>query len=692
MGTTKGATSDEKGHFIIDGINKGEYTLAVSAIGYEDRKIALTVPSSGGDKGVTISLCEKSVDLEQVVVTGTRTERQLKNVPVQTQLISSKAIEKMQVSNLKDMLEYELQGVEFNSNGGFSNINMLGYGGKYVLFLVDGERMAGETFDNIDYNRIDMDNVQQVEIVKGANSSLYGSNAVGGVINIISRKPEKPFEAAISTRVGSNYENNLRATIGSRLKWGYANVTASYKAMDPYLLKDREPLTQWFEDGTKIELPLSQTYIAGFSDYSITPAAGVNITEKLNLEVKGGYYFKERNPGGLDGSKVTDRYYNYSGGIKAGYSISNHSQLFFSANNDRYDKFKFYKLLDEKEKNYENYQNRLSASYNHSWEKGHSLVAGVEYLSDNLTTFMFVSNGINAKRTADTYSAYAQQELVLSKKVTLVGGLRFDYHSQFREHITPRLSAMYKPLSRVTLRGGYSGGFRSPTLKELHTDWFHPDGGGFQIIGNKNMKAERSNNFNVSAEISLGKTVITGMSQYSLIRDMVNTVWINSDTVIYANTGNVRMLSNELTIASRITPQLTVKGGYSYVRDNQGKRSLVRPHSATARVEYTAPLFRKHNPSFSLSGKYFGKMDIYSTGNIDDNNNDSGIGKEDSDIYRIEYEEYAMFRFSFSQTLPYNFAINAGINNLFGYKAKFSSFYSSISPGRTFYVGLKWNL
>ena len=78
------------------------------------------------------------------------------------------------------------------------NINMMGFGGKYVLFLMDGERMAGETFDNIDYDRIDLDNIERIEIIKGASSSLYGSNALGGVINIITKNAQKPLELSAS--------------------------------------------------------------------------------------------------------------------------------------------------------------------------------------------------------------------------------------------------------------------------------------------------------------------------------------------------------------------------------------------------------------------------------------------------------------------------------------------------------------
>ncbi len=692
LGTTKGAISDESGKFVIEGVPEGDYTFAVSSIGYEDKRIPVSIPARRDNPVITISLCEQAIDLDQVVVTATRTERLLKNVPIQTQMISAKAIERMQVTNFRDLLEYELPGVEFTNNGGYANINMLGFGGKYVLFLVDGERMAGETFDNIDYNRVDMDNVQQIEIVKGAASSLYGFNAVGGVINIITQKPQKAFETGANIRLGSNNEQNYRYSVGSRRKWGYANLSASFKSMDPYLLKDRKPQIRWFANGDKEEYPLRETYIAGYKDYSIDPRLGIDVSEKLHIETKGGYYYKERNPGGLDGRKVTDRYYNYSGGVKADYTITDDQHLQISGNFDRYDKYKYYKLLTEKEKTYENSQQRFNGMYTLSFAGGHSLVAGAEYFSDHLMTFMFESDGSEAKRDAQTYAVYTQQEWLLAQNLTLVTGLRYDYHSQFKGHLTPRLSAMYKPISHITFRGGYSGGFRSPTLKELYTDWFHPDGGGFQIIGNKDMKAEKSNNFNLSTEISLGKTVITGIAQYSLIENMVNTLWQNQDTVLYTNIGQAKVLSTELSVTSQINNNLSLRGGYSYVHDNLGKKSINRPHSLTARVDYIVPVFGKYHPIVSFNGKYFSGMDIYGTGDIPDTDNETEIEKETGEEYKVEYDGYAVCRLSFAQPLPFNLTLNAGINNLFNYKTKFSSFYSSISPGRTYYIGLKWKL
>lgn len=681
---------ESDGSFVLSGLNKGETILQVSALGYEGRQVPVKI----GQKETTInfSLCKKLIELDEVVVSATRTERLLKNVPVAIQVVSAKTIEKAQISNFRDLLEYELPGINFTNNGGQSNINMLGFGGKYVLFLVDGERLAGETFDNIDYNRIDMDNVERIEIMKGASSSLYGSNAVGGVINIITRNPGKPLEISANTRFASENELNNGLTVSSRQKWGYASITGNMKQRDPYTLKDRVPLTQEFENGTTQEQALGETIIAGYKDYNISGKVGVDVTDKLLIEAKGGYFFKERNPGGLDGRKVRDHYFDYSGGLKAQYTFSESKHLAVSGNYDRYNKYDYYRLLKEKEKNYENSQWRVGAIYDQKIGREHSLVAGVEVFSDDLMTFMFESDGSNTKRNALTYAIYTQQEWKLNQKLTLVTGLRYDYHSKFKEHITPQLSAMYKIAPRITLRGGYAGGFRSPTLKELYTDWFHPYGGGFQIIGNKEMRPEKSHNFNLSTEMSFGKTVITAMGQYSLMDNKINTVWLNSDTIYYRNMGKAKILGLEFSVAQRIRNNILLHAGYSYVHDDLGKQSVIRPHTVTLRADYTSTFFKKYNPVFSLSGKYFGAMDTYGNEELSEIDESTGMTSVTTDTYKIHYDDYSVWRLTYAQPLPWNFTLNAGINNLFDYKTKFSSFYSSISPGRTFYISLKWKL
>lgn len=134
-----------------------------------------------------------SVELNPVVVTASHTPKALKDAPVVTRLIRSHDIKIADATNIQDLLIQEMPGLEFGlAMTQETSLSMSGFGGNAVLFLIDGERMAGETVDNVDYTRMNLDNVGRIEIVKGASSALYGSNAVGGVVNIISRENLEP--------------------------------------------------------------------------------------------------------------------------------------------------------------------------------------------------------------------------------------------------------------------------------------------------------------------------------------------------------------------------------------------------------------------------------------------------------------------------------------------------------------------
>ncbi len=154
---------------------------------------------------------EATFDLEEVVVTATRTPLMLKDAPVLTRVITARDIEKRGSHTIQQALENELAGVEFHQTGYGSSISFQGLDARYVLFLIDGERMAGETYGNIDYNRIPMRNIERIEIIRGASSVPYGSNAMGAVVNIITKMPEKKFEISASARYGTPYGRNTEA-------------------------------------------------------------------------------------------------------------------------------------------------------------------------------------------------------------------------------------------------------------------------------------------------------------------------------------------------------------------------------------------------------------------------------------------------------------------------------------------------
>ena len=607
---------------------------------------------------------EKETEIKEVVVTATRSQKKLKDVPITVQVVTAEDIKKSQSTDFKTFLENEFSGINFTYNGGSPNINMMGFGGKYVLFLMNGERMAGETFDNIDYDRIDIDNIERIEIIKGASSSLYGSNAIGGVINIITKDSKSPLDINAGYLYDSSRDHKANLSIGTKQKWGNLSISSFYKMREPYIITDRIST-----GGVYNELN-----VAGFTNYGISPKLTFNLSPKINLSLTPGYYFSERNPGTPAGEIVRDRYYNYNLGLKANIKFNDNQNLIVSGAFDRYDKYDYFRKINEKEKKYENEVWRVSSQYNQNLFKKHTLVAGGEVLSEKLLSFMFKNESTGDRENAQTYSAFTQQDWVINPAVTIVTGARMDYHSIFKQYFTFRLSGMYRFDETMTIRAGYSGGFRSPTLKELYTNWFHPWGGGFQLMGNKNLRPETSDNFNISIDFNFKKLNLTFITQYSKIKDKINLRGNIGDTLRYVNFhGNTDVLSSEVSAIYKLNKNFHFKGSYSYY-DIGKRRSENRPHTLTFKAEYI-PSAKYYIPSIIISGKYLSRTKIYD---------------DDSSSF-VSYAPYSIWRLQLASKLPLGFTLTGGINNIFGYTADKVGFYSSVDIGRTFYLGLKWN-
>ena len=185
--------------------------------------------------GISAQNIRDSIDLEPVVVTASHSPKALKDAPVVTRLITLYDIKMADATNIQDMLTQEIPGLEFGlAMSQETSLHMSGFGGNAVLFLVDGERMAGETMDNVDYNRMNLDNVGRIEIVKGASSALYGSNAVGGVVNIISRERLEPWTANVNSRFktfGNEWRNGASFSFNTA-KWN-SQTSFQHTKIDP---------------------------------------------------------------------------------------------------------------------------------------------------------------------------------------------------------------------------------------------------------------------------------------------------------------------------------------------------------------------------------------------------------------------------------------------------------------------------
>lgn len=300
-----GSTSGLDGSFEISLPDNSQYTIEVSFIGYKCKREKVTRNASP----VCIVLEPDNVLLEQIVVTGTRTPKLLKDVPVVTRVINSDVIKNADATDISELLQSELPGMEFTyTMNQQTTLNMSGFGGNSVLFLVDGERLAGETLDNVDYSRLTLDNVKKIEIVKGAASSLYGSNAVGGVVNIISQPPEEPWNVKINGRYGAFNEYLYGCSAGFKTGKVSSMTSVRFNGIKDISLAD-------------------YARNENIGDYkTIYGNRVINVKERLvyeplqNLKFTGraGYFFRERNTS----TNNKERYRSISSGLKGNYIIS----------------------------------------------------------------------------------------------------------------------------------------------------------------------------------------------------------------------------------------------------------------------------------------------------------------------------------------------------------------------------------
>ena len=314
--TSIGTASNGDGNYSLPKLKNGDYVIRVSFFGYETQEKQIVI--SDNDLTVDFTLTQTSIDLNAVVVTGTRTEKSLANTPILTQSISMQDLQKKDVTNILDALEFTVPGLEFTSQAQGKSLTLQGIDAQYMLILVDGERLAGETYGDVDYSRINMADVERIEVVKGAGSTLYGSNALGGVVNIITKNPVKDLSVAASARFSEYNTQNQMWSFGTK-KGKFSNQTSLVlDKTDGYdLIEGDSYRTQEKEDAVVVNEHLK-----------FTP------TESLVLEGNASFMSKNRDNTSKD--LYDRRNENFTYGVKGTYFINTRSNLNLSWNSDNY--------------------------------------------------------------------------------------------------------------------------------------------------------------------------------------------------------------------------------------------------------------------------------------------------------------------------------------------------------------------
>lgn len=624
---------------------------------------ASVVTDSNGDRNDSIP---EDVSLQEVVITATRTPKTLKDVPVVTRVITAEDISKADATNIQDLLTEELPGLEFGyAMSQETSLNMSGFGGSSVLFLVDGERLAGETMDNVDYNRLNLDNVGQVEIVKGASSALYGANAVGGVVNLITQERTEPWHLNINGRY-KGFGNEWRAggNLGfNTAKWN-SNTTVQYTSSETVRLTDP------FDIESKIH------EVFGGKTFNLKERLIFRASDRLRFIARGGYFSRMSFRANYD-----DHYKDYTGGLRSIWEISKDQTLELSYSYDQYDKVRYVAGNRTHDHDYSNRQNIVHGLYTKFWGRN-GLTAGADFMHDYLTSYQFTNNASHSQTSVDAFVQFDYNPL---SWLNIIASVRDDYFSASDKNaVTSRLATMFK-LEPLSIRASYSGGFRAPTLKEMYMSF---DMAGIMMIyGNPNLKPERSHNFNLALErngmvrgsVLEGSYSVTMGGYYNYYDSRITTEDFPAtgdleEGLMYVNEDGVKVMGVDVNARYRTLFGLGASVSYSYLhtvgRSIDSQFTQPRPHSATWRLDYDRQICKNYRLYASISGRY--------------------LSKPESD-YETD-GAYSLWKLTVRQQVWNGISLNFIVDNIFNYRPKVYYWNSAPTTGTTWSLGLSLEL
>ena len=681
-GTNINCGSNSKGEFSLNVQKDKVYKLRVSYLGYTPRLI--TVPASGHPP-LKIKLQPSETALNELVVTGSRYERQLKDVPVITRVISREEIETVNPVDFTTLLEYTLPGIQFyyNTMSQVPEITYQGMDAKAVLFLLDGERISGESGDsNIDYSRFNINDIERIEVVRGAASTLYDSRAIGGVINIITKESVRPFTASMHTRYAGKKGQSYSASAGVNLHRFSSLTSFGWRKRDSYLVKDEQGKQKEIinPDGsvTKSKTDPIAFNIYGYSIMDISQKLSYNFTDRFTGSARISYYTNKRDK--YDNARYYQRYRDLILSGKLKWQFADNQNLDLSYIRDNYIKDNVY--VDDDERVYGNVNSTIRLYYTGMFGK-HTLSGGVDLLREDMKHHFMKDT---ATVHMNQYSFCLQDDWQLTDKMNVVVGVRGDKGGSYRLHFTPKVSVLYRPLKTITLRAGYSQGYRIPNLKELYQE-FNMGGMGIMMYGNKDLKPEEGTQISASVEYDYKGLNLSVSTYHNRYKNKISYEYISpgkSWNMKYVNALNVKTTGVEVTANYKLPFGLRFSGGYSYVYDYDERdgynMSWVRPHSARLSSVYKHR-FGKITKSVAFNTSWVSSITRYA------------YSSSDKTYTKTKYDPRTLCSLNLRSELPRGIAIGLMVDNIFNYRDKaVDSAVQLPENGRTFVATVSINI
>lgn len=701
-----GCTTNGKGEFTINNLPEGEHLLSVTHVSFLPQKYT----ANTGEKDILIKMTESYINLGQVVITGTGTHRRMSNSPVPIQVITAKDLGNANVTSLEDALVKLTPNVTTMTNGMGTTLSLNGMNEDYMLLLENGKRLTGDDR----YTRINIGNVKRIEILSGAASALYGSDAIGGVINIITDDAKNTVNVSNYTHYTSKgrFSENINADINS----GKFSSYTSYQRREA----DNWQVNDTDENGYKTGRPMS----TGFISDNISQRFAYNATDRLSFYVRGNYYnyntrrpetatyFKKGKKKDEDGKPIyeeTQAYtYNmlhdtYTYGAGAKYMINKLAYIdadFFADNyTSKYDYFlksgDFERGDKETRKKTRYYNATVKGIFKpNSWNK---VSTGIEYINEN---FSSESDNISFKNMY-TFALFAQDEITILRDLQAVVGVRYLYNENFKNYATPNVALMYK-IDHFNFRASYATGYRAPTLSQLYaTD--EAKTASRYTIGNPNLKPEKSNFFSLNGEYTCSRFSIAATGFYNDIKDMINYRVLSDEEIqqmglgeLHEQFSTIRQRDNvdrskikgiSVNANFYLGAGLTLGGGYIYT-DTEAK-TLEHDSKTNKDVVVITPVDKSVKNAANVHARWDHDWNNYHL-NVNLSGHIQGERYSSTYGYAPKYQQWDLnTRHTFNLD-AFILEPGIGIENIFNKRddRPWNSNFSTINPGRAVYVSL----
>jgi len=676
--TTVGTYTDKNGLFVLEKVPEGRYTLRATSIDYEGSRKEI----NSSDDNILFTLKKSFFKLNEVVVTGTNTHHTLKNTPIQIDVLSKRELQNISSPSFIDAMTALSPSLTFTPNAMGSNLQLNGLSNKYVLILVDGKRLAGDVSGNIDLSRINMYNIKRIEILKGAASSLYGSEAIGGVINIITDKHKETLFISSDTRYAGHGQFSQAINADINYKWFSSSTSYQRNQADGWQLNPQKIEKEELVDTYKNAM---NTF---YSDV-LTQQFTINPGKSLSMYLEGSLFDRK-----LKRSPKEDtydmKYEDYSIGAGMKYRLKNKGVI----NLDMYtDNFEYYKVYTQDGKSYQigdeerqRRQKYYDVNLKGTFDAGkyNRITAGTQYQVNYLDSKADIADG---SRDVYTLSFYLQDEIRLfDKRLQLIPGIRYVYNETFKNRLTPKLSLMYS-LDQFNFRASYAAGYKAPDIKYLFSNTESKASGGKMTLAlaNKDLKPETSDYFSLNAEY-INSFITFSVSAYiNNVKDLIALRDVEpfpseyegefDNVKQYVNSSKAKIKGIDINMHSDLGYGLSLGLGYSFIdsKDYDTRKPLekISKHTGTINANWNKKWW-VFDSNINFNGRLQTKR-YYS--------------KEDGRNFNLWNltTRHRLKNFNGFILEP-----GFGIENIFDFvdDRPYGVNYATLSPGRTFYASL----